>query len=717
MMKTLNRSWSLILLVTLLLLTAGCGGGNSNVNTTPDDSVNISPDEIVIELDRITNRTVSINPTYQTLYKYVHQKGEKQSLLGLRDSEGLPETITGADYTDTDGNEYAISYEDNGLPGTITDKNGTSIKLNYNFEPSSKTSRPFDPTEGTTTKIRNIEATISYASEGENVTVNTSYTPDKNIFIKRINRDRTPSGNVSLTISKCGSLFDPVGSVEVLEGQQNSSLLSSYRAQRVSKGRYVSLIPQRQAISKSTQQMCESVADAVSTMCNIYNPNVSGAVSVTLLNNPATYGALCTSLASAAASGAVIGGVTAPASPAAFAAVEGSCLALFTGGLVTCNTIFAKDGIPFISRYNIPDPDRNNVAQKYLCPNVEGLVGFFGDAINDILAPSGDFDRTMKGVAYFNGIEATFSEQVDFKLDDEIFPNLGIDSTTTFLESFSTTPSKPESGQPYSAKANLSCVNNKELAVLVNRDGMPLTTNSILSTSTNNSISVSVPATPKGDVDIFNISSSDMVTNELFRITRIVKLKTNNDAPIAQDQSIRTQQDTNANITLSATDLDGDDLTFDIIKRPQNGILSGSLPNLIYVPNTGYFGDDSFTFQASDGEDDSEIATVSITVRPSIETLSWKSPIGCNRSGDFGQKWSIELIKSGNDVTGNIYFHACPGGGQLSYRLTGIAPTDGNVYTLDGVKTSSAGPLTATGPQTQQFTLEVNGLPSPNFAP
>ena len=36
-----------------------------------------------------------------------------------------------------------------------------------------------------------------------------------------------------------------------------------------------------------------------------------------------------------------------------------------------------------------------------------------------------------------------------------------------------------------------------------------------------------------------------------------------------------------------------------------------------YTPNAGFFGSDSFTFQVNDGLLDSNVATVSITIRPS----------------------------------------------------------------------------------------------------
>src|SRR5207245_171915 len=87
-----------------------------------------------------------------------------------------------------------------------------------------------------------------------------------------------------------------------------------------------------------------------------------------------------------------------------------------------------------------------------------------------------------------------------------------------------------------------------------------------------------------------------------------------NDAPVANAQSVSTNQDTAKAITLTATDVDGDPLTYAVVAAPTHGTLSGTAPNVTYTPTAGYFGPDSFTFKANDGALDSNIATVSLTV-------------------------------------------------------------------------------------------------------
>jgi exo-beta-1,3-glucanase (GH17 family) len=112
-----------------------------------------------------------------------------------------------------------------------------------------------------------------------------------------------------------------------------------------------------------------------------------------------------------------------------------------------------------------------------------------------------------------------------------------------------------------------------------------------------------------------------------------------NNVPVADDHSLSTSFRTPVNITLAATDADGDDLTYTIELQPSNGTLSGTPPDVTYTPNAGFSGQDEFTFKANDGDLDSNLATVTITVEgsltPTIE-FTYVPPIG-----SFENLWGI----------------------------------------------------------------------------
>ena len=87
-----------------------------------------------------------------------------------------------------------------------------------------------------------------------------------------------------------------------------------------------------------------------------------------------------------------------------------------------------------------------------------------------------------------------------------------------------------------------------------------------------------------------------------------------NDAPVAKPKSVVTQLNASVPVELTGSDVDGDALTFQILTQPLHGTLSGTAPDLTYTPAGDYTGADSFTFAVSDGQVQSNPATVNIVV-------------------------------------------------------------------------------------------------------
>ena len=85
--------------------------------------------------------------------------------------------------------------------------------------------------------------------------------------------------------------------------------------------------------------------------------------------------------------------------------------------------------------------------------------------------------------------------------------------------------------------------------------------------------------------------------------------------PVANDNSVTTEEDTPVSITLEGSDAEEDALTYTVVACPSQGNLSGTAPNLCYTPNANFNGSDSFTFKVSDETADSDAAIVSITVK------------------------------------------------------------------------------------------------------
>ncbi len=85
-------------------------------------------------------------------------------------------------------------------------------------------------------------------------------------------------------------------------------------------------------------------------------------------------------------------------------------------------------------------------------------------------------------------------------------------------------------------------------------------------------------------------------------------------SPVAAPQSSTTDEDTELPLILAATDADGDALTYSLVTAPEHGTLTGAGASFTYAPSANFNGTDSFTFQASDGVNNSNLATVTLTV-------------------------------------------------------------------------------------------------------
>jgi VCBS repeat-containing protein len=116
-----------------------------------------------------------------------------------------------------------------------------------------------------------------------------------------------------------------------------------------------------------------------------------------------------------------------------------------------------------------------------------------------------------------------------------------------------------------------------------------------------------------GDAFTFKVNDTQADSNVATVTINVVLAGVGNRPPVVFDQTVTTDQDVAVEITLLASDPDGDPLTW-IHTSPTNGALSGDAPNLTYTPNAGFVGSDGFTFSVSDTEFDSNIATVTIEV-------------------------------------------------------------------------------------------------------
>jgi hypothetical protein len=171
-----------------------------------------------------------------------------------------------------------------------------------------------------------------------------------------------------------------------------------------------------------------------------------------------------------------------------------------------------------------------------------------------------------------------------------------------------------------------------------------------------------------------------------------------NTGPVADSQSVSTNEDTSKSITLAATDAENDPLSYVIVDNPDHGALSGVAPAFTYTPAANYNGSDSFTFKANDGTADSNIATVSITVN-AINDPPVLNSIG-NKTVSEGSALSFTATAKDPD-------------NSLTFSLSGSIP-DGAAITGGGLFTWT--PAEEQGPGDYDITVLVteNGAPPLN---
>ena len=111
-------------------------------------------------------------------------------------------------------------------------------------------------------------------------------------------------------------------------------------------------------------------------------------------------------------------------------------------------------------------------------------------------------------------------------------------------------------------------------------------------------------------------------SNEATVTITVTPVSTSNNPPVANpdNYSIPTGNTLQINapgVLGNDIDVDGDTLTAVAVDNPDHGTLTQNPDgSFTYKPDTGYTGPDSFSYKANDGKDDSNEATVTITVTP-----------------------------------------------------------------------------------------------------
>ena len=133
-----------------------------------------------------------------------------------------------------------------------------------------------------------------------------------------------------------------------------------------------------------------------------------------------------------------------------------------------------------------------------------------------------------------------------------------------------------------------------------------------------------------------------------------------NTPPVADSQSLSVTANVSLPITLTGHDAEQDPLTFNIIKQPTRGTLSGTPPNLTYVPATNSVGSDGFFFNVSDGKTNSATAVVQLGINYATNAVPVISLVGLTNHSLFLGPTNLTLTATASvsDGIAVVYFIA-----------------------------------------------------------
>jgi VCBS repeat-containing protein len=208
--------------------------------------------------------------------------------------------------------------------------------------------------------------------------------------------------------------------------------------------------------------------------------------------------------------------------------------------------------------------------------------------------------------------------------------------------------------------------------------------------NTNTGAVTYAPNTNFNGGDSFTFRVNDGQTNSGVA-TVAITVSPVNDAPVANSQSVTTPEDTPKAITLTGSDVENDPLTFAIVIGPTNGTLSSFNTNtgsITYTPNTNFNGPDSFTFRVNDGQTNSTLATVAITVSPVND-----APVANNQNVNTPQNTPHAITLTGSDVENDPLTFAIVTS-PTNGALTGFNPNTGAVTYTPNTNFSGADTFT-----------------------
>ena len=125
-----------------------------------------------------------------------------------------------------------------------------------------------------------------------------------------------------------------------------------------------------------------------------------------------------------------------------------------------------------------------------------------------------------------------------------------------------------------------------------------------------------------------------------------------NSPPFANNDTATTNQDTpvSINVLTNDTDADNDSLYISSVTSPSNGIASIQSSSINYIPNTNFYGSDSFEYTINDGNGGVDTAVATINVNQIISPPLNLPPTANNDTVETRQNTPVSIKPLSNDT-------------------------------------------------------------------
>jgi regulation of enolase protein 1 (concanavalin A-like superfamily) len=185
-----------------------------------------------------------------------------------------------------------------------------------------------------------------------------------------------------------------------------------------------------------------------------------------------------------------------------------------------------------------------------------------------------------------------------------------------------------------------------------------------------------------------------------------------NRAPVAGSTPAVVAEDGAVALAVTASDADGDAVTWSVVTAPAHGTLSGTAPALTYSPQANWSGSDAVTLRVSDAWGLSAQVTVAVTVTPVNDAPTLAALSIATTANTSAVKTLVGADVENDALTYRVVTAPTLGAVTITGNQLKFVP-NANATGTETFTVAAVDPAGATGSATVTVTITGSGLPVP----